>query len=65
MMCLRKIFMIFFMTICVIFCDNSDNYSNVIVKIYGYAEYDYTENNYNLTKETPMTPFLRVNKWYS
>ena len=46
-------------------CDNSNNSSNVIVKIYGYAEYDCTENKYRLTKETPMIPFLKVNKWYS
>ena len=29
------------MSIFIISCDNSDNSSNVIVKIYGYAEYDY------------------------
>ena len=46
-------------------CDNSNNSSNVIVKIYGYAEYDCTEKKYRLTKETPMIPFLKVNKWYS
>ena len=46
-------------------CDNSNNSSNVIVKIYGYAEYDCTENKYRLTKETPMIPFLKVNKWYT
>ena len=46
-------------------CDNSNNSSNVIVKIYGYAEYDCTEKKYRLTKETPMLPFLKVNKWYS
>ena len=62
MMCLRIIFMIFFMTIFIISCDNS---SNVIVKIYGYAEYDCTENKYRLTKETPIIPFLRVHKWYT
>ena len=46
-------------------CDNPNNSSNVIVKIYGYAEYDCTENKYRLTKETPMIPFLKVNKWYT
>ena len=46
-------------------CDNSNNSSNVIVKIYGYAEYDCTENKYRLIKETPTIPFLKVNKWYS
>ena len=46
-------------------CDNSNNSSNVIVKIYGYAEYDCTENMYRITKETPMIPFLKVNKWYT
>ena len=65
MICLRKIFLIFFMSIFIISCDNPDNSSNVIVKIYGYAEYDCTENKYRLTKETPMIPFLKVNKWYS
>ncbi len=64
MMCLIKTFMIFFITIFIISCDNSDNVSNVIIKIYGYAEYDCTENEYRLTKETPMIPFLKVNKWY-
>ena len=61
-MCLRKIFTIFFMSIFIQSCDNS---SNDTVKIYGYAEYDCTENKYRLTKETPMIPFLKVNKWYS
>ena len=65
MMCLRKIFLIFFISIFIVSCDNSDNSSNVIVKIYGYAEYDCTENKYRLLKETPMIPFLKVNKWYS
>ena len=45
------------MIIFIISCDNSDNSSNVIVKIYRYAEYDCTENKYRLTKETPMIPF--------
>ena len=53
------------MIIFIISCDNSDNSSNVIVKIYRYAEYDCTENKYRLTKETPMLPFLKVNKWYT
>ena len=57
--------MIFFTSIFIISCNNSDISSNVIVKIYGYAEYDCTENKYRLTKETPMIPFLKVNKWYS
>ena len=61
-MCLKKIFTIFFMSIFIQSCDNS---SNDIVKIYGYAEYDCTENKYRLTKKTPMIPFLKVNKWYS
>ena len=61
----RKIFLAFFLFLFVLSCDNSDNSSNVIVKIYGYAEYDCTENKYRLTKETPMIPFLKVNKWYS
>ena len=39
--------------------------SNDIVKIYGYAEYDCTENKYRLTKETPMIPFLKINQWYT
>ena len=65
MIFLRKIFLIFFMSIFIISCDNSDNSSNVIVKIYGYAEYDCTENKYRLLKETPMIPFLKVDKWYS
>ena len=64
-MSLRKLISIFFVYIFIISCDNSDNSSNVIVKIYGYAEYDCTENKYRLTKETPMIPFLKVNKWYS
>ena len=64
-MCLRKIFMIFLMSIFIISCDNSDNSSNVIIKIYGYAEYDCTEKKYRLTKETQMIPFLKVDKWYS
>ena len=64
-MCLRKIFLIFFISIFIVSCDNSDNSSNVIVKIYGYAEYDCTENKYRLLKETSMIPFLKVNKWYS
>ena len=61
----RKILVIFFMTTFTISCDNSDNSSNVIVKIYGYAEYDCTEKKYRLTQETPMIPFLKVNKWYT
>ena len=52
--------MIFFMSIFIISCDNPDNSSNVIVKIYGYAEYDCTENKYRLTKEAPMIPFLKL-----
>ena len=46
-------------------CDNSNNSSNVIVKIYGYAEYDCTEDRYRLTKATPLIPFLKINKWYT
>ena len=65
MICLRKILLIFFMSILIISCDNSDNSSNVIVKIYGYAEYDCTEKKYRLTKETPLIPFLKVYKWYT
>ena len=65
MMCLRKIFLIVFMSVFIISCDNSDNSSNVIIKIYGYAEYDCTEKKYRLTKETPVMSFLKVNKWYS
>ena len=65
MMCLRKIFLIFFMSIFIISCDNSNNSSNVIVKIYEYAEYDCTEKKYRLTKETPMIPFLKINEWYT
>ncbi len=65
MMCLRKMFLIFFTSIFVISCDNSNNSSNVIVKIYGYAEYDCTEKKYRLTKEIPMISFLKVDKWYS
>ena len=61
----KKIFVIFFTSIFIISCNNSDISSNVIVKIYGYAEYDCTEKKYRLTKETPMIPFLKVNKWYS
>ena len=53
------------MSIFIISCDSSDNSSNVIIKIYGYAEYDCTEKKYRLTKEIPMIPFLKVNKWYS
>ena len=49
----------------IISCDNSNNSSNVIVKIYGYAEYDCTEKKYRLTKEIPMISFLKVNKWYT
>ena len=64
-MCLRKKIMIFCISLCIISCDNSDNSSNVIVKIYGYAEYDCTEKKYRLTKETSMIPFLKVNKWYT
>ena len=64
-MCFRKIFLIFFMSIFIISCDNSNNSSNVIVKIYGYAEYDCTEKKYRLIKETPMIPFLIINKWYT
>ena len=59
MICLRKILLIFFMSIFIISCDYSDNSSNVIVKIYGYAEYDCTEKKYRLTKETPLIPFLK------
>ena len=40
-------------------CDNSNNSSNVIVKIYGYAEYDCTEDRYRLTKATPLIPFFK------
>ena len=65
MMYLRKIFLIFFMSIFIISCDSSDNSSNVIIKIYGYAEYDCTENKYRITKETPIIPFLKINKWYT
>jgi len=65
MIYLRKIFLIFFISIFFLSCDNSDNSSNVIVKIYGYAEYDCTEKKYRLTKKTPMIPFLIINKWYS
>ena len=61
----RKLFLIFFVSIFIISCDNADNSSNVIVKIYGYAEYDCTEKKYRLTKENKMIPFLKVNKWYS
>ena len=32
-------------------CDNSNNSSNVIVKIYGYAEYDCTEDGIDLLKQ--------------
>ena len=64
-MCFRKTFLIVLMSILIISCDNTDNSSNVIVKIYGYAEYDCTENKYRLTKETPIIPFLKVNKWYT
>ncbi len=46
-------------------CDNSNNSSNVIVKIYGYAEYDCTEDRYRLTKATPLILFLKTNKWYT
>jgi len=46
-------------------CDNSNSSSNVIVKIYGYAEYDCTEDKYRLTKATPLIPFLKINKWYT
>ena len=60
-----KILLIFFMSAFIISCEDLDNPSNVIVKIYGYAEYDCTENKYRLIKETPMIPFLKVNKWYS
>ena len=62
MIVLRKLFLIVLMSISILSCDNS---TNVIVKIYGYAEYDCTENKYRLTRETPMIPFLKVNKWYS
>ena len=64
-MFIRKVFSIIIITIFIVSCDNSDKSSNVIVKIYGYAEYDCTENKYRLTKETPTIPFLKVNKWYS
>ena len=64
-MFIRKVFSIIITTIFIVSCDNSDKSSNVIVKIYGYAEYDCTENKYRLTKETPTIPFLKVNKWYS
>ena len=60
-----KLFLAFLITIFILSCDNSDNSSNVIIKIYGNAEYDCTENKYRLTKETPMIPFLKVNKWYT
>jgi len=60
-----KLFLIFLIPILITSCDNSNNSSNVIIKIYGYAEYDCTENKYRLTKETPMIPFLKVNKWYT
>ena len=64
-MFIRKVISIFFITIFIASCDNSNNSSNVIVKIYGYAEYDCTEKKYRLIKETPMIPFLKVDKWYS
>ena len=64
MIYLKIIFLLFFMSI-IISCDNSNNSSNVIVKIYGYAEYDCTEKKYRLTKEAPIIPFLKVNKWYT
>ena len=54
-----------FNTNCIASCDNSNNSSNVIVKIYGYAEYDCTEDRYRLTKATPLIPFLKINKWYT
>ena len=60
-----KLLLIFSISLFILSCDNSDNSSNVIVKIYGYAEYDCTEKKYRLTKETPMIPFLKVNKWYT
>ena len=53
------------MSIFIISCDNWDNFFNVILKIYGYAEYDCTENKYRLTKKTPILPFLKVKKWYT
>ena len=53
------------MSIFILSCDSSDKSSNVIIKIYGYAEYDCTENKYRLIKETPMIPFLKINKWYT
>ena len=62
---IRKLFLIFLISISILSCDNSDNSSNVIIKIYGYAEYDCTENKYRLTKETPMIPFLKVNKLHT
>ena len=61
----KKKLLIFFMPIFILSCDNSDNSSNVIVKIYGYAEYDCTEKKYRLMKETPLIPFLKVYKWYT
>ena len=60
-----KLFLTFSISLFILSCDNSDSSYNVIVKIYGYAEYDCTEKKYRLTKETPMIPFLKVNKWYT
>ncbi len=64
---LRAFIILFLCLILTVFqgCDNSINSSNVIVKIYGYAEYDCTEDKYRLTKAIPLIPFLKINKWYT
>ncbi|MBH32497.1 MAG: hypothetical protein CMD90_02485 [Gammaproteobacteria bacterium] len=58
---IKKISTLFLLMIGIASCGSSD----VIVNIYGYAQYNCTTHEYRLTKATPLLSFLDTNTWYT
>ena len=58
---IKKISTLLLLMIGIASCGSSD----VIVNIYGYAQYNCTTHEYRLTKATPLLSFLDTNTWYT
>ena len=56
-----KKFSVLLLMVGIVSCGSSD----VIVNIYGYAQYNCTTHEYRLTKATPLLSFLEINTWYT
>ena len=58
---IKKLLFFLLFTLTITSCGSSD----VIVNIYGVAEYNCTTGEYRILKPNPILPFLKSKKWYS